>query len=75
MLQQNHNIQYNTLSNDDKLQIILDCTHLIKSPRKIDVLEKIEFQNRRLLHYLLTREERKCKNCNLNEIGDEYHFS
>jgi hypothetical protein len=38
ILQQNHNIQYNTLSNDDKLQIILDCTHLIKSPRKIDVL-------------------------------------
>ena len=23
----------------------------------------------------ITREERKCKNCNLNEIGDEYHFS
>ena len=22
----------------------------------------------------ITREERKCKNCNLNEIGDEYHF-
>ena len=22
----------------------------------------------------ITREERICKNCNLNEIGDEYHF-
>ena len=22
----------------------------------------------------ITREEGKCKNCNLNEIGDEYHF-
>ena len=52
ILQQNHNIQYNTLSNDDKLQIILDCTHLIKSQRKIDFLEKIEFQNHRLLHNL-----------------------
>jgi hypothetical protein len=22
----------------------------------------------------IRREERKCRNCNLNEIGDEYHF-
>ena len=22
----------------------------------------------------ITREERKCKNCNLNVIGNEYHF-
>jgi hypothetical protein len=22
----------------------------------------------------IMREERICKNCNLNEIGDEYHF-
>ena len=22
----------------------------------------------------ITREERICKNCNLNEIGDEYYF-
>jgi hypothetical protein len=22
----------------------------------------------------ITKEERICKNCNLNEIGDEYHF-
>jgi hypothetical protein len=66
ILQQNQNIQYNTLSNDDKLQIILDCTHLIKSQRKINVLEKIEFQNRRLLHNLHSARHRMLMNIKSN---------
>jgi hypothetical protein len=32
----------------------------------------LEIETGRYKH--ITREERICKNCNLNEIGDEYHF-
>lgn len=54
ILQQNHKVDFNNLTVEEKLQTILDCTSLIPNKRNTDSLDKLEFQTRRLLHNMHT---------------------
>ena len=55
-LNQNHGVKFHELSEDTQLQIILDCTILIKKQgnwKSVERLSTVEFHNRRLIHSLI----------------------
>lgn len=52
IIKSDFNIIFKDLSNQEKLQVILDCTVLNSKYKDHNKLAKLEFQNRRLLHNL-----------------------
>ena len=57
VLSKTHSVKYHELSEDNQIQIILDCTTLLKNHKNrkcsIERLSHLEFHNRRLVHNLL----------------------
>ena len=57
VLSKTHSVKFHELSEDNQIQIILDCTTLLKNHKNrkcsIERLSHLEFHNRRLVHSLL----------------------
>ena len=45
-------ITFGTLSVNEQLSLILDCSYLVKCNRNIERISNVEFHTRRLLHNL-----------------------
>ena len=52
ILYEQHRINFDTFNIQKKIQTILDCSNLIRNKEHIQTWSQLEFQNRRLLHYM-----------------------
>ena len=55
-------ITFGTLSVNEQLSLILDCSYLVKCHRNIERISNVEFNTRRLLHNLYSARHRMILN-------------